>query len=226
MLPRRLILGILVLTVTSLNSAVSVAGNCGQVIGYTVVGPTGTGPVASGPIAMGMPMAVPAYSIPFPVFPRKIYYHVPHAWKTAGSVTPSTRAKRPVHKACADTAELRETQRLNPADRLQLLQQKTAYVLDAATGDIQWNSVLAGEAFAPLRVELAAKLATKSDSVRQLDAQQYQSAAATIAVMKETLRGMIRVVPPQTYCETSQFLTDLQIQLRLDSAATDQQVRR
>jgi len=82
-----------------------------------------------------------------------------------------------------------------------------------------------GEAFAELRVELASRLAAKAGSHPQLSVEEYRSAATTIAAMKQTLRGMIDEVPPQTYSVASRLLADLQTQLRLQTLSTGEHVR-
>lgn len=215
---RHLILAVLVLVVVTATSVPSVAGNCGHVIGYRVVGPMGAGPV--GAIGMGMPMAAPFFRMPLPSFYPSRQRPVPHLSRASVSPPAQARTKAPSHKDTTNANVARETRGPNAAERRQLLEKKTAYVLDAATGDIRWNSVLQGEAFAEARAALAFQLPGNVGSAPQLTGEEYRAAVTAIAEMKQTLAHRIHEIRPETYCETSRFLVDLRTQLKLRTVST------
>ena len=215
---RHLSLALLVPVVVAASSVPSVAGNCGRVIGYRVVGPMGMGPV--GAIGLGMPMATPLFPLPLPGFYPARRGHVPHRSRARALPPARMRTEKAEHKDTASASEAREIRRPNSAEHRQLLEKKTAYVVDAATGEIQWNSVLQTEAFAESRAALASKLAANVGSATQLTGQEYRAAATHIAEMKQTLANGIHEIRPQTYCETSRLLGDLQTHLRLRAVLT------
>lgn len=153
------------------------------------------------------------WDIPVLAPPSHPMIHRPHAKASAPVAVRWTPADQPKRKAGENAVKARQTRQQGAAELRELRQKQAACVVDTGTGAIQWNPLLQESPFAEQRAVLSSIFTAKAADACRLTEQEYGDAVAAATQLKQTLKGMICEVRPQTYCEASRFISDLRAQL-------------
>lgn len=82
--------------------------------------------------------------------------------------------------------------------------------LDPVTGQISWPEALKTDDFSKSRAELEALYAQRAEASGKLNMEQFTAIRASIAAMRDTLKGKARQLPPQVFTSASAFIRRLE----------------
>jgi len=91
----------------------------------------------------------------------------------------------------------------------------TPQELDPVTGQISWPEALKSNDYSRSREELEALYAQRAESSGKLTLEQFSAIRASIAAMRETLKGKAREMPPQVFSSANTFIRKLEFTAQL-----------